>query len=232
LNAPHDVDTRTTIASDPSRAEAIPFSREVARKAIHFGTALVPILYAVGWPRLPLLLVVASLSVIAVLVELARSGTSRISTRISHWFLSITGPLLRAHERRGVSGATWLLVAFALALAIYPKADAIAAMWAVSVGDAGAALGGRAWQRWRTARGVAKAAAPTKSWAGTTICFLLSALGAWLLAGLEPSYALAVGAAAALAERPRGPLDDNLRIVLAVRIAILLCRLAFTGAIS
>jgi hypothetical protein len=42
-----------------------------------------------------------------------------------------------------------------------------------------------------------------------------TALGALLVARLAPGAALACAAAAALAERPRGPLDDNVRVALA-----------------
>jgi dolichol kinase len=58
-------------------------------------------------------------------------------------------------------------------------------------------------------------AAAGKTWAGTAACAVASALGALLVARLAPGAALACAAAAALAERPRGPLDDNVRVALA-----------------
>jgi hypothetical protein len=55
-----------------------------------------------------------------------------------------------------------------------------------------------------------------------------SAIAALLIAHFAWWEALIVGILAALAERPRGPIDDNLRIVLAVGCGILLWRMGFS----
>ncbi|MDF1504148.1 hypothetical protein PYV61_14405, partial [Roseisolibacter sp. H3M3-2] len=49
------------------------------------------------------------------------------------------------------------------------------------------------------------------------------------LAGLPPAAAFACAAAAALAERPAGPLDDNVRVALATGGAAELARLLGAG---
>jgi dolichol kinase len=166
----------------------------------------------------------AALVIVALGVEVARAR----SARARHHFTRYTGALLREHEHQAWSGATWLLAAYLLAVLLYPRPFAIAAMWAVGVGDATAAVVGRWWGERRRARAVASGAAAgamgAKTYAGTATCFVAALAGARLVAGLPLAAACAVAAAAALAERPRRPLDDNLRIVLAVGLIALVWR--------
>jgi dolichol kinase len=51
-----------------------------------------------------------------------------------------------------------------------------------------------------------------KTWEGSIACAAATTLAALLVARLPAGAALACGAAAALAERPRGPIDDNIRV--------------------
>ena len=183
--------------------------RELARKALHLLSAVAPLAYAAGAPRRWVVAALAALAAVALVVEVGRAR----SARARHHFTRYTGALLRAHEHERWSGATWMLVAYLLAAAAYPRAYAIAAMWAVGVGDASAAVVGRWWGARR--RGGAGAAG-AKTYAGTLACFVAALAGALWVAGLPPAAALTAALLAALAERPRAPLDDNLRIVLAV----------------
>jgi GWxTD domain-containing protein len=101
-----------------------------------------------------------------------------------------------------------------------PAPFAVAAMWAVGVGDASAAIVGRWWGerrgRRREAAGAAGPPRGAKTYAGSAACFLAALAGARWVAGLPLAAALLAALCAALAERPRAPGDDNLRIVLAV----------------
>jgi len=149
------------------------------------------------------------LLVTAFLVELTRRRVHLVRQA----FHRATHPLLRAHEHERLSGATWLLVAFVLVVWLCPRSMAIAAMWAVAVGDAAAAVVGRWLGRHRLG-------AHGKSLEGSLACAAATAAGALVVARLGPGAALAAGVAAAVAEWPTHPLDDNLRVAGAVALAV------------
>ena len=125
-----------------------PLRLELARKTIHVTSSVIPITYAAGLSRARLLLLLALLGVVAVTVELARAR----SPRVRALFVGAVGALLREHEHRGWSGATWLLAAYALSVVLFPRDVAVAAMLAAGLGDAAAAVVGRSvverWDRW------------------------------------------------------------------------------------
>ena len=204
---------------DVPRADVpLTLRRELARKALHLTTATVPVAYAAGLlPRPFLIALVLALLGVALAVELGRARSERLRAH----FTRATGALLRAHEHHRWSGATWLLAAFAVAILFYPPAIAVAAMWAVSIGDAGAAIVGRAIGRHRIA-------GLTKSLEGSVACALLTFLGAALVARLHVGESVVAAIAAAIAEAPRRPLDDNVRVAIAVGGGILLWRMAFS----
>jgi dolichol kinase len=190
---------------------------ELARKAIHLQSVAVPAAYALGVPRLPLLILLVFLLATAIVVEVARYRSARVRAGFSRIF----SPLLREHEHGAVSGATWLLLSFFIVLLLLPRQAAIAAMWAVSLGDASAALAGRWIGRHRLTKS-------RKTIEGSTACAAISFVGAWLVAGLPIGVSIGVGILAAAAEWPGRPLDDNLRIAAVVGGGILLWQLLFT----
>jgi phytol kinase len=191
-----------TALAAPARAAT---RTEVVRKALHLLTASVPVAWGLGWAepdrvRSGLLVLAA----VAILAETARA----LIPAVRRGIVVLAGALFRTHEHRAVLGATWLALAMALAAHLFPPAAAIAALWAVAVGDAAAALVGRA----TTASG-------GKTLAGSSACALTTAIGAWWLAGAAPLAAALIGFAAALAERPRLAIDDNLRVAAAAGLA-------------
>lgn len=194
----------------------IDLRREIARKLLHLATAAAPIAYALGWPQQSLMGVLAVLVSGAFIVEWRR----RSSRRVAALFVGVTGPLLREHEHHALSGATWLFLALLLAVAILPAPAAIAAMWAVAVGDAAAALVGRTLGRRRPGG--------SKSLEGSIACVVATAFGALVVAQLSAGIALAAAVAAAVAEFPERPLDDNIRIVVAVGATIVLWHKLFS----
>ncbi|MGZ8470402.1 MAG: hypothetical protein ACXW61_12450, partial [Gemmatirosa sp.] len=166
--------------------------------------------YAAGLRRELLAALLGGALVVALAVEVMR----RRMPGVRDAFERALGVLLREHERGRWSGATWMLIAYLLAVALFPRAVAVAAMLAVALGDAAAAIIGR----WAGARRARRSPTPSlagKTWAGTVACGVATVLGALLVARLAPGAALACAVAAALAERPRGPLDDNVRVALA-----------------
>lgn len=190
--------------------------RELGRKAIHLLSSAIPLAYALGVGRSGLIAVLGAAVIIAVGIEIYR----RRSDRGRRMFDARFGALLRPHEFLGLSGATWLVVSFLLAVVLYPPAIAITAMLAVSLGDAAAAIIGRTVGGLRAVAG--------KTTAGSLACFVVTTLATFFVARLSLSEAILAGALAAIAERPRRPMDDNLRIAIVVGCGILLWRMGFS----
>lgn len=190
--------------------------RELTRKGLHLLSTAVPIGYAAGFTRSSVVWVLVAALAIAAAVEIARIRNARARTV----FDAGVGSLLREHESHSLSGATWLIIALLVAAACFPRDVAIAAMCAVSLGDAAAAIVGRTLAH--------ASAGQRKSLAGSIACFAASSVAARTIVGFAWREALIVGMLASLAERPRRPMDDNLRIALAVGCGILLWRMGFS----
>lgn len=192
-------------------APGVARGQELPRKTLHLTTASVPVCLALGMAQRMVAAILVGLFGLACVVELARRRSPVVAAR----FQSAVGGLLRPHEvTNGITGATWLLAAFALTALAAPLPAAIAATWAGAMGDASAAVVGTAWRRWRGGTG--------KSLAGSLACATTTALGAWWLAGLAPGWSAILGIVAALAERPSRGLDDNVRVTAAVALATVL----------
>lgn len=194
-----------------ARTRAPSFKRELARKAIHLSSTAVPIALALGVERRVALLVLGALALIAVLVEAARASSSAIGAR----FDAIFHPLLRTHESTRVTGATWLISAMFMAVLLLPRDAAIVATWAASVGDTAAALIGMRFGRIRSWR-------DGKSLEGSAACLLATLAGALLLARTGIGIAVLAALAATVAERLSWPHDDNIRIIAAVGVAMMI----------
>ena len=190
---------------------------ELTRKALHVAWAVVPVAYALGLSRRVLLYALMVACAIAIIVEIARARLPAFGVL----FQRKTGLLLRQHEHGRWSGATWLLLSFLLSILVFERTTAIAAMWAVAVGEAVAAIIGRTIGRHRIGRS-------SKTIEGSIACAIMTAAGAMMVARLAAGPSIVAGITAALAEWPSGPLDDNIRIGLAVGGGILLCRMAFS----
>lgn len=191
-------------------ASGLSFRRELARKAIHLATALLPISWALGWiERSAVVMLLSAAVVVALAAEFARHRRQAFAA----WFDARFGALLRRHESQELSGATWLALGMWSAAVLVPAGAAIGAMWAGAVGDASAAIVGRAAATLR--------ATPTagKSLVGAAAGALATFAGVLWLTEATPWDALALGGIAALAEWPLSPGDDNLRVVLAVALA-------------
>ena len=188
--------------------------RELARKAIHVSSTAVPLLV---WlvPRPVAVAVLVPVAALALAIDVARH---RIRP-VRYHFLRRTRTMLRVHERRGLAGATWMAMAYAAALLLFPKPVAVAAMLFNGLGDAAAALVGKRWGRHRTRWG--------KSWEGFAaglVTDLAVGIGMWMLApAAVPLAGAVIGAlVAATIEFAPLPLDDNVRVTLAGGAGILL----------
>jgi dolichol kinase len=150
----------------------------------------------------------AALAATAVAVDLARL---RLRAPRYH-FLRLTRTMLRPHERHGFAGATYMVVAYAAALLLFPTPIAVAGMLYNGLGDASAALVGKRFGRHRTSWG--------KSWEGFAAGLVVSLAVGLLLPGIPPLAALAGGLTAAVIEFLPLPLDDNLRVTLGGATAV------------
>jgi dolichol kinase len=207
----------------PPEPVALTLRKEIARKALHLVLVVVPLAYARGLPRRTLLLALGALLAIAFVVEITRAR--------SMWgralFMKTVGPLLREHERASWSGATWLFASLFLVVLLLPRQVAIAATWAVTVGDAAAAVVGRGWSTWRRRGGMGRVG-EGKTVAGSLACLTAAFAGAVGVSHLSLGASLTGAAAAALAERPAGPGDDNIRVAVGMVAGILLWRMMFS----
>jgi dolichol kinase len=175
--------------------------RELYRKSIHVASVGVPLLVWVLPRAVGIGLLVAAVAV-ALGVEWARA---RLPWARYH-FLRRTRTLLRPHERHGLAGATHMAVAYLVALVIFPKTVAVAAMLYNGLGDAAAALVGRRWGRHRTSWG--------KSWEGMGAALVVNLAVGLAVPGLELAAAIPGAVAAALLEFLPIRLDDNPRVTL------------------
>jgi len=192
-----------------------PFHRELLRKSIHLGFLVLPLqlLYEVlPWPRgrSEFRLLLLALVAIAVLLDLLRIHEHRVRL----FFRAFLGGLIREHERFNLLGSTYLLLAALLAIEIFPFRIAAAALGFTVLGDAFAAMAGRAWGRHRLFRKTYEGGA-----AGLLACM---AWAAFLAAAGHLGWpeALAGALVASLVELLPIPLDDNLGMTLASGYAI------------
>jgi dolichol kinase len=179
--------------------------RELARKAFHISTTSLPLLVWLAPRRLALAVLVPA-ACLALTVDLVR-----LNVRGPRYhFLRLTRTMLRSHERRSITGGTYMAVSYAAALVLFPTPVAVAAMLFNGLGDAAAALVGKRFGRHRTSWG--------KSWEGFGAALVVNLAVGLTIAALSPALAPAgavLGAlTAAAVEFAPLPLDDNVRVTL------------------
>jgi dolichol kinase len=192
-----------TAASGAARRPLSPraYRSEVRRKLIHAATVCVPLgVWYLGRPAGLFLLGVGVVTALS--IEWARMA----NRGCRHRFLRRTRRLLRRHERRRITGATYIAVGYFLALLVFPLPVAVAAMLYAAIGDSAAALVGRRWGRHRWANG--------KSAEGTAAAFLANLAVGIAVPGIPAVAALLGAAIAAFIEVAPLPFDDNLRVTL------------------
>jgi len=174
---------------------------EIIRKAIHVTSVTLPLLVWI-LPREHGLILLGSGLLAALIVEWARSQVRWAR----YHFLARTRHLLRSRERKGVSGATYMVLAYFLVLLVLPKSLAIVAMLYGAFGDASAALVGKRWGRHRTRWG--------KSFEGYAAGFVVNVAVGFVVPEVPPAAAIIGGLGAATFEFLPLPFDDNVRVTL------------------
>ena len=196
-------------ASARARRRRPAWLAEVQRKAIHLSFVVLPANLQYQWLPWPhthaewrLFLVVLCLA--AIVIDVFRIHERRVKS----FFRVFFGQLIREHEEFSLMGSTYLLIASLLAIEIFPRSIAAAAIGFTVIGDATAAMVGRRWGRRpffrKTLEGAAGGLAGCLVWAA--VLALSGALPWWLV--------LAGAVTASLVELLPRPLDDNLGMTL------------------
>jgi dolichol kinase len=194
---------------DPAPLSSPRFLGEVRRKLIHLCFIVLPLwlLHPLApWPRdrgdYRTLLIALVLG--AVTVDLLRLHAPGVRLFFRRFF----GEMIREHEELSLLGSTYLLLAALLAVEIFTLPVAAAALGFTVLGDAFAAIVGKAFGRTRLFHKSLEGAL-----AGFAACLLWAAF--LVGAGHLPWTTVVVGAlAASLIELLPIPLDDNLGITL------------------
>jgi dolichol kinase len=177
---------------------------ELVRKSLHLLAAAFPVAYALGTPRTLLEAALAVACAIALLIE----GWRHMSASFEAAFERVFGALIRPHEKRSITGATWLALSCLVAVAVLSRNAAIAALWCATVGDAAAAIFGA----WAKRSSTDKDERAGKTITGSLACAVASFAGVWMLAGYPPVIAVVIAVGAALAESWPASIDDNIRV--------------------
>jgi dolichol kinase len=120
------------------------YRAEVSRKVLHLASAAIPTVYLLVERPLMLCLLLPCV-LIAIVVETLRFA----SPRFAAGFRTAVGFMVRAVEWQRLTGATYVLVASILAVYLFPKPVAIAALFIMSVSDSAASLMGITFGRTR-----------------------------------------------------------------------------------
>ncbi len=178
---------------------------EFVRKALHLSAGVFPVAYAIGASRNTLEMVLAVIGALAILTE----GLRRANATVGAAFERIFGSLTRRHERRSITGATWLALSCLVAVVVLSRRAAIAALWCAAIGDPAATIAGRVWTTSAAAKSGARGG---KTIMGSLACVAASFVGVWMLAGYPPATAVVIAVAAAAAEAMPTRIDDNVRV--------------------
>lgn len=184
---------------------------EKLRKSIHISSLLIPFSYkyllGFNHRRLAFSLLLAAFA-LSLVIEFYRLW----QRSFGHTFYRLFGMILRRHELRDFTGATYLMFSAMLCVAFFDPLIAFCAMAYLSIGDTFAALVGMSF-------GKRKFLGMSKSLEGSLGCFISTLIfGAVFLR--HPVLAVVGALAATLAELWRIPVDDNVKIPLTSGIAL------------
>lgn len=196
----------------------IPYTQELARKGIHLSSLTIPLVY-VHLDRLTALSVLVPMTLAALIINVMMYKHAATRSFMMH----VIGGMLRGHERDQqrflLNGASWVLIAATLIVALTPKILAITSFTVLIISDTVAALVGRRWGRRRFL---------DKSVLGSLMFFVTASLVVAAYAGafsLPWTYVAAgfIGAAVGTvieAASVRLHVDDNLSIPFSIALTM------------
>lgn len=178
---------------------------ETIRKSIHLSSLAIPFgyRYIVGNRKtLGFLLLFLSLFV-SLIIEFSRFRQKSFRKN----FMRLFGLILRKHEWRDFTGATYLIFSSMLCIAFFEPLIAFCAMAYLSIGDTAAAMVG-------INLGKRKFIGMSKSLEGSLACFVSTFSFGLIFFWDRPVMALFGALAATVAELWQIPVDDNVKIPL------------------
>ncbi len=186
--------------------------KEFYRKLLHISSCSIALSYL--WlfkDRSIMLIIVGTLTIIAIVIELLRSKNNYIQKIFEKYF----NFMLRKNEIKGFfTGATWLLLGNFLTIFIFPIFVAVPALLYLSIGDAIAALVGKNFRRFTIGR---------KSLVGSFFGFLCGLILVSLVNKVLPFHVIMIGSIVAMIiEILPIAIDDNLTIPLLSGLTIMI----------
>lgn len=184
---------------------------ETARKLIHLGGGLIPLLYLfLNLTKMQALLILGCLGFPFVGADLLRLW----QPPVNRWFVSWFRGAMRPGEEGRLTGATYYVVACWITILIFERTVAAAALLVLACGDTAASVVGQALGGYRLGKG--------KTLSGTGA--FLAAAFLVTLPLLPAPVAFAGAAIAAVTECLPSPLDDNITVPLSAAISFTLVR--------
>lgn len=174
-----------------------PFPKdEIKRKAFH----LLSLLFIGAYWWLPLPVVLWCMGILIVIVGAGEIARLKVPG-FDGWILGLLGGVHRGHEVGAVSGLPWTLSGSFLTMLLIPDRNIVmAALLYMALGDAAAALFGKAYGRTRLPGG--------KTLEGSVACCIVCFLVGWYFLGAP--LAIVGALIATLVEFVPWPLNDNL----------------------
>jgi dolichol kinase len=188
--------------------------KEAIRKSIHLSSLALPLSYRyiLGYNRLVMFFILLGALVIALIVELNRLQIPTIRKAFQRLF----GLILRKHEKKDFTGATFLLFSSLICVVFFNPEIAFLAMSYLSIGDTFAAIVGMSF-------GKRKFVNQKKSIEGSLGCFVSIMLFSMIFAQNMNPWIFFVGSiTATIAELWKIPVDDNVKIPILSGIAMTL----------
>jgi len=197
--------------------------KETLRKSIHLFSLVIPFGYRFILKDNRKLMFYVMLAALAIMLVIEFYRFWQKSFRKTFWW--IFGLMLRRHELRDFTGATYLLFSAMLCVAFFEPVIVFFALSFLALGDTFAAMVGINMGRRKVGNG-------KKSLEGSLACFVVCFSYA-LLFGLHPDFylhpvvAFTGALAATLAELSRLPVDDNVEMPLVSALAMTLAKIIF-----
>ena len=179
----------------------ISFKGEILRKTTHIGALCIPAIYYFTDTGIIIPLLIAAFA-LSFSVEMIRFYGGEKNKRLIQ---RLFGIMIRPHEKKGFTGATYILASSIISILIFDKTIAILAIAYIVVGDTAGAIVGRLWGRVKFRN---------KTLEGSASFFLSCCIVSLSVPDVELSVKLIGAFAAATVEALTVYVDDNLTVPL------------------